>query len=196
MKVTVRWQREGDGHELLRTTTAEVTGASPTAVELVQVCARCGGPHGQPRVRIEGEQGPAVSLTHAGGFVAVAVATAPVGIDLEPLDRSHADIEAVLLSPAEQRAWADVERDERPSALLRTWVRKEALLKAIGEGLAVDPRLVSISRADQAPTLTGWQLDGHTPSIRLADLDLGPLVFATVAVLTATPLAVEVSEVR
>ena len=173
-----------------------MTGVSTTAVELIQVCARCGGPHGQPRVDIGGRPGPAVSLTHAGGFVATAVAEAAVGIDLEPLDRSHADIEAVLLSPAEQRAWADVERRERPRALLHTWVRKEALLKAIGEGLAVDPRLVSISRADQAPVLTGWQLDGHTPSIRLADLDLGPLVFATVAVSTATALAVDISEVR
>lgn len=53
--------------------------------------------------------------------------------------------------------------DAQGRALL--WVRKEALLKAHGMGLTVDPRAIALSR-------TGQVLVG--PSSALQDLDVGP----------------------
>jgi 4'-phosphopantetheinyl transferase len=193
--VTVRWSLGAVGHDLLRATVADVAGVAPVSVALHQVCHRCGGPHGRPRVDVDGRPGPSVSLTHSGEVAAVAVAGVPVGIDLEPIERVGADIEAVLLSPREQRAWSVVAPTDRPQALLRTWVRKEALLKATGEGLAIDPRLVELGPPGDRPTLTGWSAELERPPVRLVDLDLGPRYLATVAALTTDDLDLDVSEV-
>ena len=89
----------------------------------------------------------AFSAARAGRDVLVAVGrSGPVGVDIEAV-RDHDDLEqavdAVLAS--EERDLADASAPARRlAARYRAWTRKEAFLKAIGIGFAVDPRRIAI----------------------------------------------------
>lgn len=91
-------------------------------------------PGGQPRLALPGLH---TSLAHADGMVAVALsASGPVGVDVEM--RSVASLRPIadlVCAPAEADALRDRGR-EADADLLALWVRKEALLKAAGIGLA------------------------------------------------------------
>jgi hypothetical protein len=65
---------------------------------------------------------------------------------------------------------------------VRTWTRTEALLKAAGTGLAVDPRSVRVSDAEGRPIVAG-DPPPPPPGSRwwLQDLDLGPAHVAALA---------------
>jgi 4'-phosphopantetheinyl transferase len=149
---------------LLRQVVAGATGCPPDEVALHQTCGRCGGPHGRPTVEVGGRAGPEVSFAHAGDLVIVAVGPAPVGVDIEPM---RADI-----APGD----------------LRTWVRKEAVLKATGHGLDVDPSLLEVGPPTSPPKLTGWHGPGRRPALRMADLEPEPGYLAAVARLGQRPL--------
>lgn len=113
---------------------------------------------GKPRV----PGGPEVSLAHGGDLVVVAAAADPIGIDVEPLRTPGADLTRGALHPDERATGA--------GAFTRLWTAKEAYLKQIGAGLAVDPRLllVEAEAARVLDTRTGartavrWlERDGH-----------------------------------
>jgi 4'-phosphopantetheinyl transferase len=79
------------------------------------------------------------SLSHADGLVAIAVsAVGPVGIDIESIGRAGAMPEIIgrIVHPDEQAGLPPEPGQGRNEALLALWVRKEALLKAAGIGLA------------------------------------------------------------
>lgn len=117
----------------------------------VSRCPSCGGDHG--RVRVEGVDA-AVSVSYVPGWAVVAVTDAygRIGIDGVPTDAGGLD--RVLPGGADARAWA----------------RVEAVLKADGRGLAVDPVQVAVhesangwrARVDRDTTAQwlGWDLDG------------------------------------
>jgi 4'-phosphopantetheinyl transferase len=111
------------------------------------------------------------------------------GIDVEDVD-SFADhrLSAVLLHERER---ADV-----PADLATTWVRKEALLKAAGCGLSVDPRWVRLTGPREAPAVLEWP-DGiwAAEPTWVLDLDLAPDVRAAVAGSGQVPEAVMVRRV-
>ena len=80
------------------------------------------------------------SLSHSQGFVALAVtASGPVGVDIEPRERAvaMAAIAGCVCHDSEAAELADLDEAARSAAMLALWVRKEALLKAAGIGLAV-----------------------------------------------------------
>ena len=116
--------RRTRGRALLRALVAELAGEA--AAEIVASCPDCARPHGRPTAPGSGLH---VSLAHcAAGSLAVA-AGVPVGVDVEgPADEATLDaIQAV----------AGVRS-------LRHWTAIEAVLKADGRGLRVDPREVRI----------------------------------------------------
>lgn len=81
------------------------------------------------------------SLSHTNDFAAFAVtASGPVGIDLEPVSSAAAmpGIAERICTPAEHDALRGLLEPDRSAALLALWVRKEALLKAAGIGLACE----------------------------------------------------------
>ncbi|GAA3184218.1 MULTISPECIES: 4'-phosphopantetheinyl transferase family protein [Streptomyces] len=122
-------------HAELRRVLGGLLGMAPEAVELVRLaCPGCGGPHGRPAVA-----GGAVhfSLAHGDGLALLGLASAPIGVDVErvPAARVAADASAAL-HPAERAELARLAEHARPAAFARCWTRKEAYLKATGEGLS------------------------------------------------------------
>ncbi|MEV3891095.1 4'-phosphopantetheinyl transferase superfamily protein [Streptomyces anulatus] len=114
---------------LLRLCASRVTGLPPDAVEPAQRCPGCGRDgHGRPYLPGLSELG--VSYSHADGLAAAAVGPGPVGIDVEPLTRRPGPL-AVLrrMLPEDEVDAARAGPDPGP-ALLRLWVRREALFKA------------------------------------------------------------------
>ena len=178
-------------HLLARIVVARVMDVDPAAVGLLQRCSRCGGPHGPPVARVAGHDAPWVSLSRSGRIVAAAAAYAPIGVDHEPRGAAHGAVAEVALTPRERAHLVRLPTTEQPDALLRWWVRKEALLKMTGLGLAVDPSLIEVSAPDEPPSLLAWDGPGPRPCAELADLDLDGAVGA-VAVQTEDSLRVHV----
>jgi 4'-phosphopantetheinyl transferase len=147
--VWVRSEERDAADRLLRRLAAVVHGQ---AVTVGRLCPRCASPdHGRPYLRgWHGARPAAVSLSRTSGTTVVAMwPQGQVGVDVERVDRfTDPGIAAVLLHADEPAA--------RPADLARTWVRKEALLKASGTGLSVDPRSVRLDASDGPPRVVRW----------------------------------------
>lgn len=85
------------------------------------------------------------NVSHSDGLALVAVADGrDVGVDLERItsERDLPAISRVAFSPSELAQWRATAPPERAARFFTTWVRKEAYLKARGEGLATAPEEV------------------------------------------------------
>ncbi|MEU9594704.1 4'-phosphopantetheinyl transferase superfamily protein [Streptomyces sp. NPDC048193] len=125
-------------HTALRRVLGAHLGTPAASVQLTRLpCPGCGGPHGRPGVA--GPAGSAVhfSLSRSGGLALVALASRPVGVDIERLPgRRLAEDAARSLHPDERAELARLPPGALPGAFARCWTRKEAYLKATGEGLS------------------------------------------------------------
>ncbi|MDG4825216.1 4'-phosphopantetheinyl transferase superfamily protein [Asanoa sp. WMMD1127] len=142
---------------LARVVLSHHVGPAARDLRFERTCRHCGGPHGKPRL-IEADA-PLLSLSHAGDRVAVAVLRgAQVGVDVESL-AARVDIDTVagsVLSGEEARALARTAADDRRAAFLTYWTRKEAVLKATGDGLRVPMTDLTVSGPGQPPRLRDW----------------------------------------
>lgn len=138
------------GRLLLRRLAAEVTGVEAASVELVAVCLDCGGPHGRPEVPGSGLH---LSLSHGEAAVVAAASHSRVGVDIECADQSAERLAAIGVVAGEPE-------------ILR-WTRVEAILKADGRGLRVDPREVRID--DDI-----GEVPDRSTRYRLSEIDLAP----------------------
>ncbi|MCE0522911.1 MAG: 4'-phosphopantetheinyl transferase superfamily protein [Methylacidiphilales bacterium] len=88
------------------------------------------------------------SITHTHDLVAVALtAHARIGIDLE-YRQSHWDLPELakrIFSDEDLRAFQSLPEGEAQAAFFRTWTRKEAYLKARGEGITEALQQISVS---------------------------------------------------
>lgn len=165
---------------LLRSLVGELSGVAAASVRLSYACARCGRPHGRPVVVApEPARRWWVSIAHAGDRVVVAAsAVGPVGVDVESLAAVGVDgvggfdgFDGVALTVAERAGLATVPPDRQVAARAALWVAKEAILKAGGEGLRVDPASVDVA---------SW------PGV-VVPVDVGPGYAAAVAVTLGAP---------
>jgi 4'-phosphopantetheinyl transferase len=95
-----------------------------------------------------------VSHSEAGGLFAF-TRLAPVGADLERV-RPVPDmmqIARLFFSPLEARALLAVPTKERTDAFFRCWTRKEALIKATGDGLSCTLDSFAVSLGESASVL-------------------------------------------
>jgi 4'-phosphopantetheinyl transferase len=150
-------------HAVWRIALGACLGVDPADVPLASA------PSGQPRL-----QGTdlATSLSHSGGWVAVAVCVAAtVGVDIEcsPSRIILDDLIATICTPAEAADMRLRAEPERERALLTLWTRKEALLKAFGVGLAEAP--ASLPAAASGLVAPPMGTSGLLPC-RVDDLDL------------------------
>ncbi len=103
------------------------------------------GPHGKPTLAHAG--GPQFNLSHAQGMAVLVIGgQTPLGADIEPAARQ---LQSALLAPrychARELEWLagpGLDATEHRRRFLRLWVRKEAVLKARGDGVHGGPRRV------------------------------------------------------
>src|SRR5262249_31830035 len=96
------------------------------------------GDRGKPRLRDE-TSGLRFNVSHSGGRALLAFARGrDLGVDLELMRPvpEMASLTEQCFSPAEREAWRGLPEAERPAAFFRCWTRKEAFVKATGDGLS------------------------------------------------------------
>ncbi len=107
------------------------------------------GPHGKPWLPDYPQL--CFNLSHAGAVALFAVAwQRQVGIDIEARSPNldYQGVAELAFSNAECEALAALPPAARADAFLRIWVRKEAYVKARGEGLAYSTRSFTVSHVD------------------------------------------------
>lgn len=135
-------------HVLMRGLLAQRLQAAPGEVRLARsACAGCQRPHGRPVLAGAPATGPWFSVARTrgpssggAGVVVVALADAPVGVDVEArTDHTGEALDDLIacLHPSEQASLRRLPPAGRAAAFLDCWVRKEAYLKATGRGLAL-----------------------------------------------------------
>jgi 4'-phosphopantetheinyl transferase len=99
------------------------------------------------------------NLAHSGDLALVAVARQPVGVDLEQIHPlpSMAQMAQIAFTPEELRALYDLPPQRRLCAFYRIWTRKEALMKAQGDGFRRARNFnVPVTHPQQTIELDGW----------------------------------------
>ncbi|NIL94173.1 MAG: 4'-phosphopantetheinyl transferase superfamily protein [Woeseiaceae bacterium] len=151
---------------LLRALLEDVTGEPGGSFEFRK------GDHGKPFC----VDGPAISISHSGNFVACAVADdGAIGIDIEfpGRERNTAGIAGRFFSARESRWLADQPKDR----FYMLWVLKEAWLKAIGTGLAGG--LDSLQCAVTPPEIEVLEVGDDLGGLSLVGLGQGLIGIAT-----------------
>ena len=169
---------EDAAHALARDLAARVAGVAVARLQLTHRCPRCGSiRHGVPRVLADGATVP-VSVSRAPGAVAAAATDGTaIGIDIEPADA------AGFRGFAEVAVHPDEQIPADPAEATRMWVRKEAVLKALGSGLRIDPRSIRLAPDDRPPAVLAWS-DRRPPTVvELIDLPAGLGYVAALAVI-------------
>lgn len=151
------------GRIALRFHVAEVAGVDPGSLYADYLCGGCGSSdraHGAPRYRT-GADGLLVqaSLSRSGDWCLMAAVVDEmilgVGVDLECCaSAGFGGFEAVAMTASEREYIQRLPPSQTPLLQTALWTRKEAVLKALGTGLALDPSLVDV--AGLVPLLPGW----------------------------------------
>lgn len=143
-------QRGLVGWALVRLLLAEHLDSNPASIAVSRTCRSCGCTLGKPFV--VGEPDLDFSISHAGDHVVVGIAVgAAIGVDVEAVSPVIDGLETMILS-ADDAA-------ESIDELTRIWVRKEAVVKAIGTGLRTPMSSFGVSRPDAHPALLTWPND-------------------------------------
>jgi 4'-phosphopantetheinyl transferase len=97
------------------------------------------GPQGKPRLAFP-ETPLEFNLTHSGRLAAYAFAVGcELGVDIEEV-RPTCDQESIVhrfFSREECAEWLELDLSQRDEAFFRCWTRKEAYIKALGDGLSM-----------------------------------------------------------
>ncbi|WP_346622442.1 4'-phosphopantetheinyl transferase superfamily protein [Blastococcus montanus] len=183
-------------HALTRLVLADRLGVPPRQVRYDRTCP-CGGQHGKPRLRIDTAYTAAgsvdFSMTHTPDLVGVAVADAAVGLDVEKIRPllGIATLSAQIYSPHELAQLREPAGDL--ATLFMTWTRKEALVKATGEGLRRPMNSITLDDT-QGVAVSDWGSAPPAGPMWLVDLRPGPDHPAALAGCGTAPSAVSESD--
>lgn len=161
------------GRVRLRQLLAERLGVAPQRVAFVY------GAHGKPALAPEfAGSGLCFNLSHSKGLAVYAFAFGrDVGVDVEAIREipDANEIAARVFSAGEREAYAALRPRDRALGFLNCWTRKEAFIKAIGDGLTypLDRFDVSIAPGETARILRidgrpaddcGWRMGSFCPA--------------------------------
>jgi 4'-phosphopantetheinyl transferase len=171
---------------LLRVLLGRTIGSPPQEIEFSY------GTRGKPGLRRPADSGLEFNLTHSHGLALVATSWGrSVGIDLE-FHRREFDFRGIagrFFTPQESAQIEALPEDARRPAFFRGWTRKEAFLKARGDGLwlGLDQFEVSIDPAAPARLVrTAWDPD-EARRWTLHDLEVAAGFSAALAVEGVVP---------
>lgn len=158
----------------------------PRTLQIDRTCNQCGKPHGIPRL-IEPSSDLQFSVSHSGERVLFAVMRqVPVGVDVErvtPYIQAD-EMVHIVFNDEERIKWNTLPQERKKTGFCVYWTRKEAILKATGNGLVVPLTDLHVSAPDEPPRLIKWfGRDEIAAKIRLFDVSLSEEYPATLAVL-------------
>jgi 4'-phosphopantetheinyl transferase len=167
---------------LLRLVAAPLTAQAAAQVVVDRSCPTCGRHHGRPRLTGTGLH---VSISHSGATVAVAVSNAgEVGVDVQQVDGDPVhELSPLVLAESEVRHVAAA------GDFFTYWTRKEALVKATGDGVTVPLWEVVVTPPGTPPRLLGYPREGGLAA-QLRDLSPDPGYVGALAVLSPRPVVV------
>ncbi len=166
-------QRFVKSRGMLRTILASYLSADPSRLSFSyseKEKPSLGPPHRERRITF--------NLSHSGGVALFAFARSrDVGIDVEQVRRDF-DAEAIarrFFSAQEQQQLAALPADEKFEAFFRCWTRKEAYIKATGDGLSLPLRQfdVSIAAGDKDALLSTRPDGSEASQWRLCEVSAG-----------------------
>ena len=168
---------------LLRIVAGRAIGVHPAAVPVSRRCDRCGREHGRPQLL---DTGLHASISHSSDLVVVALTAAGrVGVDVELVrDRPYRGLLPSVCTVDEQSFV------HTPSDFYHYWTRKEAVLKAMGEGFETEMTNVVVAPPYRQPALRSIVGDDTAASSMSA---VAPAGYAgAVAVLTRSLVAFDI----
>ena len=121
---------------------------------------------GAPEVFLHGSPAPvSISLTHRDGLGACAIAAAGtiLGCDLEVVEPRCDAFITDYFSAEEQALIMRAPDDERFRLLALLWSAKESMLKALREGLRLDPRAIEVHLSESFAGCTSSEADVWHP---------------------------------
>ena len=149
--------RFATGRAAVRILLGRYLGRAAREIVFDRTCRHCGASHGKPRVT--NDRCLDFNLSGSGELVVIGVARGiVVGVDVETA-RDPREVAPLVLAPTERA----------PDVVLR-WCCKEAVLKATGHGLAVDPRNVVI--VDEDATFRVSEAPAHAELLGFAGVHL------------------------
>lgn len=147
---------------------------------------------GKPYALVQDQPAPmSFNVSHSGNHGLVAYApTGRLGVDIEERDprRDLSLLIDTVLGPEERTALALTQGQARTHLFFKLWTLKEAVLKALGEGFALDATCIRIPTAIVGGRGSGMLQLPRLPEVTWQIEDLGNQEFAAA-------VAIELSEV-
>ncbi|HFJ9437395.1 4'-phosphopantetheinyl transferase Sfp [Bacillus sp. BLCC-B18] len=141
------------GCVISRLVLGKILSMSPVQVPIDRMCPVCKLQHGRPRLP---EGMPQLSVSHSGEWIVVAFTkSAPVGVDVEQIS-PNVDVMKMaegVLTDIEIAQIMKLRDEQKIEGFLTYWTRKEAVLKATGEGLMIPPMDITVSAPNDPPNL-------------------------------------------
>lgn len=120
------------GRGLLRYLLAARLGRTPAGIEMET------NAFGKPRLASSAAISLRFNASHSANILLIGLASeCEIGVDVETIETTvdRDGIAGSFFSPAEHAAYLALDEADRPAGFARCWTRKEAFIKALGEGL-------------------------------------------------------------
>ena len=146
------------------------------------------GHHGKPRLdRSPGSPDIRFNLSHSGDMAAIAVSLGrEIGVDIERIEPKRTDIAVAerFFSRREIEALRNLPEKDRDAGFFTCWTRKEAYIKARGEGLSIPLSEfdVSLTPSEPAALLSSRAHPSDAGHWRLQDVAVDETYVAAFAV--------------